>query len=813
MTAATDGTVTLGDDGNGTGHIIVTGSNSLLDVTAGQVWVGGSSNADGNDGTGILDIENGGTVTVAGQVVLGQGLNSASVADGTVTVTGTDSTLNANDRLAVGWFGIGTLNVAAGGTVNAGDLIIADEAGSSGTMSITGNTSTVNVDGVVIVGEAQSGSLTISGGAQLFSALDDATGTTGIIGSAAAADGATVTVDGEGSLWDHAGTNNRLSVGVFGGANVDGQRTQLTVTNGGAVVAHDFFVVDAGGYAEVLIDGADGQGTASSITTEGTAIIGDAGGTGVMTISNGGQFTSPNSIEIGGISSGTGVATVTGAGSLMSTQLALNVGRTGDATLNIADGGTVLATTTTNISRDAASLSTATVGSATSDASTWDNLADLNVGGDTAGAGGTATLNVNTGGVVNVATTLKIWNAGTVNLNGGTINTTALDVVDAGAPVLDFTSGTFRYTGNAMLNDEAIGDLLGDSATLASDQHLAVVGTATVDSALRLNGGELSVGVIDQASAAMLDLDAGTFNLTASNLVVGGGGQFGNVTEFNSATDLNVSQQITVQDSGVFSTGGNVSANNITNNGAMTHIGGDTVIGGTVTNNDRISVLSVSANNVDYGTERSAAEGGAGLAQIDNAGDLVLSNVEVIADIQALAGSSITVIGEAVIWGTLSGSTDIFGPGTTTFLGDLNVGNSPGALMAEGSIDLSRAGIVVIELGGKTPVTEHDTIHADEILTLGGILEVALVDDVIDDYIPALGDVFQLFTAAAIEGSFADIWLPILDGGARWLVHQSATGLSLQVAPVPVPGAMLLFAPALAIFGFMRRRVNPICGA
>ena len=72
--------------------------------------------------------------------------------------------------------------------------------------------------------------------------------------------------------------------------------------------------------------------------------------------------------------------------------------------------------------------------------------------------------------------------------------------------------------------------------------------------------------------------------------------------------------------------------------------------------------------------------------------------------------------------------------GSGTIAGDLNnagtvsPGNSPGLMTVEGDFAQSSAGTVLIELAGTTAGIEHDVLQVDGEASLGGTLEVSLLD-------------------------------------------------------------------------------------
>lgn len=120
----------IGYDSGSTGTVNVTGAGSTLTSTN-YLYVGLS-------GTGHLDIQNAGLVTVTGDAFVG----ASSSGTGTVTVAGGGATLSVSDGLAVGGTtssasGTGTLNIQNGGSVVVGDTL---KVWGQGTVNMTGGT-------------------------------------------------------------------------------------------------------------------------------------------------------------------------------------------------------------------------------------------------------------------------------------------------------------------------------------------------------------------------------------------------------------------------------------------------------------------------------------------------------------------------------------------------------------------------------------------------------------------------------------------------------------------------------------------------
>jgi T5SS/PEP-CTERM-associated repeat protein len=290
------------------------GIPSTLDIASAVIEVGGSNNEDG--GFGYILVTDGGLLNSrAGIIGSGDGT-------GVVTISGANSFWNAqangNGTLYVGDTGAGELYVEDGGRVDTAALIVGDAAGSENALvHINGSTlgpavATMNVDAGFIVGNGRPGDLTVVGGGILNTG--SAVSQDASIGLGAAADGSSITIDGQGSQWNYS-NSGRMRVGVAGGTVAD--PSLLTISGGGAVdVAGSFWINDgaAGGYGRTTITGDDGMGGASTLTVAIEAIIADDGD-GRLDVEAGGVMNVVGFIDIGG-ALGNAVAYVTGPGSL-----------------------------------------------------------------------------------------------------------------------------------------------------------------------------------------------------------------------------------------------------------------------------------------------------------------------------------------------------------------------------------------------------------------------------------------------------------------------------------------------------------------
>lgn len=245
-TVITGGTAFIGVGSTGEGTVVVTGAGSALQA---------NSNFElGNGGTGNLQVQSGGTVTTAGDSVVG----AAAGTEGRATVTGAGSSWSAG-RFSLGFSGEGTITVDDGATLETRDALIGSQTGGTGNARITGANSRWTNNGSARIGSFGQGSLRIEDGATMN------TSSFAVLGAGAAAAG-TMTITGDGSTWS-AGS---LFIGQFGAGD-------LTVSDGGRlVVGSGTGAVNVGlsaGSAGVFnIGAAAGQAPAGTGTVDASAV-------------------------------------------------------------------------------------------------------------------------------------------------------------------------------------------------------------------------------------------------------------------------------------------------------------------------------------------------------------------------------------------------------------------------------------------------------------------------------------------------------------------------------------------------------------
>lgn len=357
--SVTSGDSQIGSFVDGNGRVTVTGA----------LWTVNGIVSVGVAGTGVLDIESGGEVSVSGLTEIGVSPGGT----GKVQVTGAGAQFET-DKLTIGEDGSGQFYVLSGAQAQTGETIIGSADGSQGYADIADNGATWSVASGddVTVGDAGTGKLEVTGGALDF-------GYNLLLGNSASGTG-TVTLDGSDSSLkvDHVITVGVLGSGEFDMANgaqaqteaiifggqvgstgtgtITGKGTVLALSasltvgsNGsgtfgilqGGAVSTDLLYVGIGATANgaLTIDGKN-----SSLEASGGASIG-YDGVGSLTISNGGLASVVDGVALGYDASGIGTLTVTGTDSFINAGSELSVGRQGHGILTIANGGALDAKT------------------------------------------------------------------------------------------------------------------------------------------------------------------------------------------------------------------------------------------------------------------------------------------------------------------------------------------------------------------------------------------------------------------------------------------------------------------------------------
>ncbi|MBE3098135.1 MAG: autotransporter-associated beta strand repeat-containing protein, partial [Planctomycetes bacterium] len=515
-----DPTTAFGDYSNA-GMLHTAGTT--LTVGPGEGFAGWGFIDDHVDCQGAITASTGGFITLlSGLMVSGAGAVDLGTGD-----------LYVNDSLS-GVFGgslkatvvyvgssnsaAGAMNVQNGGQVSSSYGYLGFDSGSNGTATVDGSGSNWTSSGDLYVGLSGTGTLNVQNGGQVSNA-------NGYLGAYSGSNG-TATVDGSGSKWTNSGY---LYVGYFS----DMGTGTLNILNGGQVcntTGHLGYNSDSNGTATV-----DGIGSLWNNT--GSLYVGGnefwTGGTGSVTVKNGGQLTVGGTLKMWKADS---TVTVNG-GTLIAGALA---GSTGTIRITDPVGGTAL-----------------TVGSDASDTFSGTILDDTGPGSLTKVGSGTQTLggaNTYSGGTKVLEGTLLVANTtgsgtgtGTVTVGAATLGGTGIisgPVILTGDSTLTSTgtltlsntltisgdanqlpSGTILTSGNVTIDSGAVfiinGTLGGEEGSLIV--HGTLMGKGTIGKAVSIEaGGVLSPGAPStiQGMAQILNAQAPgnfSFEIGAAN--------------------------------------------------------------------------------------------------------------------------------------------------------------------------------------------------------------------------------------------------------------------------------------------------------
>lgn len=135
--------------------------------------------------------------------------------------------------------------------------------------------------------------------------------------------------------------------------------------------------------------------------------------------------------------------------------------------------------------------------------------------------------------------------------------------------------------------------------------------------------------------------------------------------------------------------------------------------------------------------------------------------------------------------GAVSGSGGYLGH--VTFSGSYSPGNSP-ALVTAQNITFANSNTLTMELGGLTRGTQYDAIDASGNVTLGGVLDIKLINS----FVPAIGNQFNLIAAQSINNQFSNVFCNNLPFNISCTVVNDGTKLNLQINEVLPPDSPLL---------------------
>jgi T5SS/PEP-CTERM-associated repeat protein len=733
---------------------------------------------------------------------------------GSALISGNQASVTLSNSLYVGSHRLGAPAGTGSLTVESGADVVVDNflkvgAYGTGTMDIDNGASVVVGHANVGVGSGGDGTLNISGGVLQTIGLPFPSP---IFGDLYVGSIGTGLIDGTGGLID---ISNELIVGNDGGGGtVDLENTDLdayAVRVGTGLTGVGLFKLGNGSQANitgsvVLGETADTSGTLNVTPSSGTAadlsvgtelIIGGAGD-GTFTAGYGSDVISPV-VKIAEQVSSTGSASITGTSS--------DSNWDGD-TLFIGGGGTGAGGTGSMIVGNGGNLNF------TNTIRVW-STGSLHIGGGTVTTGVLSRFDIPQEGALN-------WTSGDLTLTNSDLS------VGTGTTINFFLgdnftlphSGVLTISGEAVIGDPvttgpgtlvirdrmvtgsfertlvgAAGSLTLDSATLDTNllelrAGAVLVGEGTVDgrvlalagSAITING-NLTLGDASRFDGVVIDTN---LQIAGNILTLNSAGfaALGPVTTV-SGGELRAPSGIALDPGDVISGSGTIIAEVAAAAGSIINVDGNLILGDSTAFDGFVSDGRLDVNNFSA-TLRDAneailpslvtlgASGVPGTLRTDNGAVLEFGKAmtgygTVGLNTIGLDDPTKPFVNNGTIQGNSAGQPIIMegfvkGVGTfdhVVFTGTFSPGLSPTVISAG---DVSYAGTLEIELGGTTPGTEHDQINHSGTATLGGILDLSLING----FIPGAGDSFDILDWGSITGNFSALNLPTLGGGLDW---------------------------------------------
>ena len=721
------GTGSVSVDGNGTAVLTLAGSNGysggtivntngiLLIQTTSSIGSGTLTVAGGTANLNGLTITNGFSASgglVTNGTILGNG-GSFSVSGGTIgAVLAGSNSLTINDPNTVT---LTVTNTYSGGTFATGGTLDLTSGGTigSGTLSVSGD-AVVDLGGGLLTnalsmsaGTIQNGSITNAGpyvlqGGTINAVLKGTQGLTmngvsntlTLVGPQSYTGGTTVsagTLAGDTTSLQGAISNNgtldfvQTTNGSYTGSGISGTGQVLadgsaTLTLGGSNSYTGGTVVTNNGSLQVTSASAIGSGT---LTAAGGTL--DLGG---LTITNG-FSASQGVVQNGTISNNSGTFALNG-GEIDVTLAGSNsvtIGGPGTVILtgnNTYTGGTFATNGTLNL------VGTGSLGSGQLSISGNETVVDL--GGNTY----TNTLAMS-GGLLQDGT---ITNAGTYNLQGGTIDTsTTLEgshgLIKSGVGTLTL-NGPQIYTGGTTISS---GTLAGDTTSLTGD----IVNNGSIDFVMTTNGTYSGTSNGITGTGSLIADGSATLTLGGSNSYSGG-----TVVTNNGALQLTSTQNI---GSGTVSVGGgtlNLGGLTITN--AFTASGGD-VTNGTI-NNPNGYILQ--------GGEIDAVLAGSGSLTVAGPGTVILTQSNTYSGGTYATGGTLDLTNGGTLGSgplTISGATVDLGGGTLSTLAAMSGGTLQNGTLTNSGAYVLQGGTISANIQGSNGLTMNGVSNT---LTLSG---------------------------------------------------------------------------------------------
>ena len=783
---------------NGAATVGTDASSVATATVGGGIWSCNGPLTIGDFGSGTLTVQTAGLVDsdAASPTIVGDANNST----GNAIINGAGARWQ-NLILYVGNQGDGAMTVSGGGRVtNSANAYIGFHPLGSGSVNISGADSMWTSTGSLYVGGSSTaaggpGVLTVASGGKLTGAYSQQlklwpTGTVNL-------NGGTIDVGWLTNLGTFNWTSGTVMLqnmqdvvfGVGGPlglsrilhpdshlqlATFDSELTighvgdaSLTLNSNATVSGYSTTIANTGGTSDLTLDGAD-----TDFTMYGGLIVG-RGGNGTMNVLNGGEvFNSVDDVTLrcgvmGDLAGSTGTATIEGAGSIWNSSgfntmsADFVIGDAGHGVLNIRQGAHVV----NDYAFGVVGENPGAIGEVLVDGagSQWLIGRDLYVGDD-----GTGVLSIVNGGVVT--------NAGTRIGDGATgVGTVIVDGVDSLWSPLGMTLGSF---GNGTLEVRNGGTVDSGDVYMANGEGSTAAATVEDAGSSLIAAGAFGYLIVGGASTATLDILNGGSVASTETFIGDGFMGHGAVLVDGVGSNLTCAEEIALGFAN-----GSVGALTLQNGGVASsvfaRIGYDAGSTGTAIVSGAGSAWTIS-NVLDVGG------GAAGTLSIGTGGLVDVANTATVRSTGTLllAGGTLEATTLNLAGGALRGTGSV--TAAVTNAGTVAPGASAGLINVTGAYSQDASGVLAIELGGLAAGSQYDRLAVSGAATLGGIMQVTLING----FVPSGNASFTVVTAGSVSGNFSNVVFTNLPAGAVASVLYGPSSVTINITAAVVAGDM-----------------------
>lgn len=424
--------------------------------------------------------------------------------------------------------------------------------------------------------------------------------------------------------------------------------------------------------------------------------------------------------------------------------------------------------------------------------------------GDGATLSGALTFNSGTlslAGMVNLPGTLN-WLAGNVS-GTGTFQGAGEFVIDSTSSKY-FLSGTtigsngvMRWKAGTIYCSGCSDGVLNNNGTLIVD--VGSINTATLNQIALNNSGTVDIqtgtfyvyggtttGAIQGTSGAVLHTNNHTL---ANNATIGGTLTF-NSGILNLTGNVNLPGTLTWSGGGFNGTGTFQGTGELVVNGS----GSKYIYSGTTITNAMTMRWSAGTIDCNGCTNGALNNNGTLIVDVGSGGtaylsDTVLTNNGTVNLMTGVFRPYQTVIQSGGTWtfngGNLTGAINLQGgtlSGAGTISGNvinaatINVGGTPGTLTISGTYTQTGSGVLNVQIGGTTAGSQYDRLAISGAASLAGTLNLSLINS----FIPAVGNAFDVLTFGSRTGTFTTVTGTDIGGGLQLTPAYTTTKVTIN---------------------------------